>query len=153
MAAGRCALSFCWTRQDVDGNGMSPVIVATMIKSSSSGLTLARSIARNPAWAAKSDVNSSLPASRRSLIPVRAVIHSSVVSTIFSRSALVKIFAGTYDPTPEIEHVRPWKLNLARGFVNFPAAEVLMLPRVRGLAIRGPQGVHWHALPPGRSVD
>ena len=32
---------------------------------------------------------------RRSLMPVRVVIHSSEVSTIFSRSALVRILAGT----------------------------------------------------------
>jgi len=47
-----------------------------------------------------SEVNSSLAASRRCLMPVRVMIHSSEVSTIFSRSALVKIFAGTYEPTP-----------------------------------------------------
>ena len=31
---------------------------------------------------------------RRSLMPVRVVIHSSVVSTIFSRSALVSTLRG-----------------------------------------------------------
>ena len=44
---------------------------------------------------------------RRSLMPVRVVIHSSEVSTIFSRSALVRIFSGTYEPTPVMEQVRP----------------------------------------------
>src|SRR5438067_125156 len=34
-------------------------------------------------------------AMRRSLMPVRVVIHSSLVSTIFERSAFVRIFSGT----------------------------------------------------------
>jgi len=36
---------------------------------------------------------------RRSM-PVRVRIHSSVVSTIFSRSWLVMIFSGRYEPVP-----------------------------------------------------
>ena len=35
-------------------------------------------------------------------MPVRSVIHSSVVSTIFSRSALVRTFSGAYEPVPMI---------------------------------------------------
>ena len=38
----------------------------------------------------------------RSLIPVLVVIHSSVVSMIFSRSALVSLSSGTYPPTEVI---------------------------------------------------
>src|SRR5712664_4376386 len=33
-------------------------------------------------------------------MPVRVKIHSSVVSTIFSRSALVSTRSGTYEPVP-----------------------------------------------------
>jgi hypothetical protein len=72
---------------------MSGVMVATMIKSISSAVTPAIFIARSAALAAMSEVNSSF-ARRcgRSLMPVRVVIHSSEVSTIFSRSALVRNF-------------------------------------------------------------
>jgi len=41
-----------------------------------------------------SEVNSSAAAMRRSLMPVRVVIHSSVVSTSFSSSALVRTREG-----------------------------------------------------------
>ena len=40
-------------------------------------------------------------------MPVRVVIHSSDVSTIFSKSGFVRISAGTYEPTPVMEQVRP----------------------------------------------
>ena len=40
-------------------------------------------------------VYSSFAAMRRSLMPVRVVIHSSVVSTISQRSALVRTRSGT----------------------------------------------------------
>ena len=46
------------------------------------------------AFAAISLVVSSLAATRRSLIPVRVVIHSSLVSTMRERSSLVRIFSG-----------------------------------------------------------
>ncbi len=82
-------------------------MVATMIKSIWLAVTPAIFIARWAAFAAMSEVNSSFAAMRRSLMPVRVVIHSSDVSTIFSRSALVKTFSGTYDPTPVMEQVRP----------------------------------------------
>ncbi len=51
-------------------------------------------MACSAALAAMSEVNSSSAAIRRSLMPVRVVIHSSEVSTIFSKSALVRIFFG-----------------------------------------------------------
>ena len=41
------------------------------------------------------DAVSSAAAMRRSSTPVRVRIHSSLVSTSFSRSALVRIFSGT----------------------------------------------------------
>ncbi|CRH48689.1 Uncharacterised protein [Chlamydia trachomatis] len=37
------------------------------------------------------------------MIPVLVEIHSSEVSTIFSKSAFVKIFLGKYEPVPQIE--------------------------------------------------
>ena len=47
------------------------------------------------ASAAMSEVNSSGAAMRRSLMPVRVMIHSLDVSTIFSKSALVRTRLGT----------------------------------------------------------
>src|SRR5688500_17526433 len=89
---------------------------------------LPRCIARRAAFAAMSDVNSFSAATRRSLMPVRVVIHSSEVSTSFSRSALVRTFSGTYEPTETIEQVRPLKSCLARGFLNL----ALMRQRAQG---------------------
>src|SRR5205814_9954278 len=141
-AAARRAPIFRCTRQAVEGKGMSGVIVATMMRSICSAVTAAFFSARKAAAAARSEVNSSLAASRRSFIPVREVIHSSEVSTIFSRSALVRILAGTYEPTPEIEQLRPWKLYLARGFLNLAAVDELMLARVRKPTFRRRPGSH-----------
>jgi hypothetical protein len=66
-----------------------------MIKSTASGPTPAFSNARRAATVAMSLVNSFSAANRRSLIPVRVVIHWSVVSTIFSKSWLRNTRAGT----------------------------------------------------------
>ena len=62
-AAARNAPIFLCTRQAVDGNGMSGVIVATMIKSICSAVTRAIFMARRAASAARSDVNSCPPQS------------------------------------------------------------------------------------------
>ena len=43
-------------------------------------------------------------ATRRSRIPVRVLIHSSFVSTIRSRSALVRTWAGAYRPSRSRAH-------------------------------------------------
>src|ERR1017187_7607946 len=75
-------------------------MVAQMIKSISSSLTLACSIARRAASTARSDVHCQSAAMRRSLMPERDTIHSSVVSTSFSRSAFVSMRSGTYEPVP-----------------------------------------------------
>src|SRR5215831_14453124 len=45
---------------------------------------------------------------RRSSIPVRSRIHSSEVSTIFSRSRLVSTRSGTYIPVPVMVTPRIW---------------------------------------------
>ena len=64
------------------------------MRSISVGEIPACSIAARAALVAMSLVYSSGAAMRRSLMPVRVVIHSSDVSTILERSALVRIFSG-----------------------------------------------------------
>ncbi len=77
-----------------DGMGMSGEMVPTMMRSSSSARVCAISSARMAALTAMSEVTSPGAAMRRSLMPVRSVIHASEVSTIFSSSALVRILSG-----------------------------------------------------------
>ena len=60
----------------------------------SSGSIPAVRIARRPATAPIDAVVSWAAATRRSRIPVRVRIHSSDVSTIFSRSAFVRTWLG-----------------------------------------------------------
>ena len=74
---------------------MSGVAVATSSKSISVGEIFACSSAFSAAFAAISLVCSSLAAMRRSLIPVRVVIHSSEVLTMRDKSSLVRILSGT----------------------------------------------------------
>ena len=85
-AAALVAPRFCCTIQAVDGKGKSGVTVPQMMRSSSAGSTSAISNARRAARVAKVEVNSPSAAIRRSLIPVRLVIQSVLVSTIRSRS-------------------------------------------------------------------
>src|SRR6185436_9332094 len=92
----------CWIVQDVAGIGMSGVTVAQMMRSTSFGGTPAASSDCRQASVANWDMNSPSPAIRRSRMPVRVVIHSSLVSTIFSRSRLVTTREGTLLPVPEI---------------------------------------------------
>src|SRR5262245_24126131 len=66
----------------------------------SSGLVFAASSARSAAATARSDEACSGAAIRRSRIPVRSRIHSSLVSTMRSKSALVSTRSGTYIPVP-----------------------------------------------------
>ena len=63
-------------------------------ESMSKGSIPARAIACRAARTANCDVYSPGAALRRCLMPVRAVIQSSEVSTIFSRSAFVRIPSG-----------------------------------------------------------
>ena len=65
-----------------------------MIRSMSSGSRPAVRIARSAATAPMDAVVSSAAATRRSRMPVRLTIHSSDVSTIRSRSALLSTCAG-----------------------------------------------------------
>ena len=83
-----------WTKQAVLGKNISGVQVAQMIRSISSGLMPAFSIAAWAARAASSLVGCSGPAMRRSRMPVRDWIHSSLVSTSFSKSAFVMTRSG-----------------------------------------------------------
>jgi hypothetical protein len=82
-------------RHAVAGNGWSPVTVAQTTRSSSSGAILASSRAWRAAASANELVTCSGAAMRRSRMPVRWTIHSSDVSTIFSRSKLVSRRSGT----------------------------------------------------------
>src|SRR5208283_5446788 len=84
--------------QAVDGKKVSAVTVATIIRSSSLALMPPYFSAFFEASMARSDVAWFSPAIRRSFIPVRSVIHASVVGTIFSKSKFVSTFSGTYDP-------------------------------------------------------
>ena len=68
------------------------------------------------AFAARSLVNSPSAAMRRSRMPVREVIHSSEVSTIFSSSALVSTLSGRYLPVPMMETVRLGRCVRVRGW-------------------------------------
>src|SRR5262245_15952408 len=77
-----------------------------MIRSISSALTPDRARASRAALTARSPVVSFSAAMRLSRIPVRSTIHSSLVSTIRARSALVMIRAGRYEPTPSITERR-----------------------------------------------
>src|SRR5579859_4005998 len=62
----------------------------------------ARSSACRAAWIAIVEAVSLAAAMCRSLMPERDVIHSSVVSSIRSKSAFDRIFSGTYMPHPVI---------------------------------------------------
>ena len=86
--------------QPVEGKVRSPVTVPTMIWSSSVAFTPAASSARLAASEARADAGVFGSAIRRSLIPVRVVIHSSEVSTIFSRSWFVRTRSGVNEPVP-----------------------------------------------------
>src|SRR4030081_2466531 len=126
QAALVAPIFFC-TKQAVAGNNISGVAVATRIISISAGEIPACAMAWSAAFAAMSLVCSSFATTRRSLIPVRVVIHSSLFSTILHRSALVRIFSGTLLPLPIIETVR-WVLperGLERGCCFMITANLL----------------------------
>jgi hypothetical protein len=88
------APSFCWTNTAVAGIGMSGVTVAMRIMSRSLADSSAASRACLAAAVAMSLVTIPSGAMRRCLMPVRSVIHASLVSTIFSRSAFVRTIGG-----------------------------------------------------------
>src|SRR6185503_4125207 len=94
--------SLSCTRQATFGKIKSGVVVPTTTKSISFGVTPALSSAARAALCARWLVYSSSAAMCRRSIPVRLLIHSSVVSTIFSRSAFVRTRSGRYLPVPAI---------------------------------------------------
>jgi hypothetical protein len=83
------------TMQAVAGNIMSGVTVATMMQSISVASMPRRSRQTLTASTARSLVATPFSTMWRSRMPVRSVIHSSLVETIFSRSALVSRRGGT----------------------------------------------------------
>jgi hypothetical protein len=93
----------------VVGNIMSGVTVATIIRSSSVDFTPARSRAIRAAGRARSVIACSGAAIRRSLMPVRSVIHSSVVSTSSDSSSFVTTRSGMYVPRPVIDTGAPFE--------------------------------------------
>src|SRR2546428_9572126 len=99
-AAAPVAPSLSWTMQAVAGIGMSGVTVAQMIRSTWEARRPAELSACSAARVANWDMYSSSAAICRSRMPVREAIHSSDVSTIFSRSAFVRTRSGRADPVP-----------------------------------------------------
>ena len=73
---------------------MSAVIVATITRSSSAAWTPASRRAASAAGRQRSEVACSGAAIRRSLIPVRVWIHSSLVSTISASSSFASTRSG-----------------------------------------------------------
>ena len=78
------------------------VVVAQMTRSTSAADSLAHANALSAAFTHIEDVVSPGPAICRWQMPVRVRIHSSLVSTSASRSWLVTMRSGTYDPQPVI---------------------------------------------------
>ncbi len=89
---------------------MSGVIVATITRSISVGSNFLFLIMVFAARIAIYEVPIPLSKILLSFIPVRVVIQSSFVSTIFSKSALFKVFSGKKDPTAVIEALIFFKL-------------------------------------------
>ena len=77
------------------GKIVSGVVVPTTMKPMSAGVMPACAIAPSAASLAMSDVAIPSLTMCRSRMPVRCRIHSSLVSTSFSRSALVSTRGGT----------------------------------------------------------
>ena len=103
---------FDWTKHAVEGSGISGVTVATMRSSTSSGFNFASSSAFMAASAARALEGVPGFAILRFFMPVRVVIHSSDVSTIFSSSSFVRTCFGTYMPKPSASN-RSWEQRLA----------------------------------------
>jgi len=92
--------SSAWMVTAVAGKVWSGVEVARMMRSMSSGASPASSSAARAARAPMDEVSSPSAAIRRSLMPVRSVIHRSDVSTSLARSLLVTTRSGRYPPHP-----------------------------------------------------
>src|SRR4029078_5925148 len=84
----------------VDGKMMSGVVVATTIRSTSAGASVAAASALRAAASAKSDVCSPSAATWRLRMTVRERIHSSLVATRSASASLVTMRSGRYEPVP-----------------------------------------------------
>ena len=119
---------------------MSGVSVPTTTMSSSAGSTPASSSAFRAASTQRSEFAVPGSAMWRARIPVRSVIHASLVSTSFSRSRLVNTFGGAYIPSPTIfDATLPLPLWLPYGIVG---ASVAACPRAamdRAISTSTPQ--------------
>ena len=100
MAAALRAPSLSAMSEAVLGQRLSLVRLPSRIRSSSRGSRSAAARARSADTIAMSE-NSQWQI-RRSLIPVRLVIHSSVVSMKVARSSLLSTAGGTHLPQPVI---------------------------------------------------
>ena len=89
--------SACWIALADAGIASSGVQVQSSTRSRSAPVTPARAMARSDASMARPVV---VPPTRRSRIPVRSMIHSSLVSSVSSRSTLVTTLSGIATPQP-----------------------------------------------------
>ena len=97
----------------VAGKTMSGVTVAQIIQSISNGSKFFLRNISSIAFTAMSEL--ALPGSLRILrseIPVLLFIHSSLVSTSFSKSKLVNLVSGTYPPTEVMAAFSFWDIVL-----------------------------------------
>jgi hypothetical protein len=85
-----------WISAAVLGKNMSGVVVPTMIRSMSAGVSPACAMAFNAASLPRSDVATPLSTMCRVWMPVRWRIQSSVVSTIWLSFVLSRMPGGTY---------------------------------------------------------
>src|SRR5689334_16085615 len=102
------APSFSCTVHAIDGRMRSGVTVPTKMWSTSWTVRPAISSARVAAANARSELSWPSATMRRSRMPVRVTIHSSEVSTIFSRSKFDRIRSGSALPVPTIVAPRSW---------------------------------------------
>jgi hypothetical protein len=86
--------SAAWIATALEGNVLSGVEVAQMMRSISCASILACANAARAAAMPRSEVISPSAAIWRSRMPVRCTIHSSEVSTVRARSALVTVRCG-----------------------------------------------------------
>ena len=116
--AGQPAMpSLCCTMVAVEGNTMSGVEVATMIRSTSCACLPAAASACRAAWAARSLLPTPGATKWRARMPVRSTIHSSEVSmpcaaSSTAKSALLRRRGGRQLPVPVIRQKRLMRLAL-----------------------------------------
>ena len=95
----------CWTIDALAGNCCSELHVARRRRPTSPGSTPAMARASRPATV---DISETLPPTCLAEIPLRSLIHSSVVSTSSAKSWLVSRFSGRWVAQPVM---RPWAMR------------------------------------------